>query len=110
MHQSRADIIAKEIEELIFSGDFSNGDRLDENGLSQRFGVSRTPVREALQKLVVTGLARQFPNRGVFVSEPDTLELLEMFEVMAELEAVCGRLAAERIDPDALADTKGVEF
>lgn len=102
----RADKIAEELEQLILIGEFANGDRLDEVKLTERFGVSRTPIREALQKLAVSGLIEQIPHRGVYVRQPGPLELLEMFEVMAELEAVCGRLAASRITNEALLKLK----
>ena len=104
MDTRRADIIAHELEELIFSGEFRDGDRLDEITLAGRFAVSRTPIREALQRLVNSGLAEQRPRRGVFVRQPGPVELMEMFETMAEVEAVCGRLAALRISDEALAD------
>ena len=98
----RADTIASELEQLILSGEFTDGDRLDEIRLASRFGVSRTPLREALQKLALLGLVEQLPRRGVFVRQPGPVELLEMFEVMAEIEAICGRLAAKRISDTAL--------
>ena len=100
-------MIAAEIEELIVSGDFPQDKRLDEHALAERFGVSRTPIREALQKLTQTGLVRHIPRRGVFVHQPGPVELLEMFEVMAELEAAAGRLAALRISDAALARLRG---
>ncbi|MCF6320601.1 MAG: GntR family transcriptional regulator [Rhizobiaceae bacterium] len=98
----RADKIAEELEQLILTGNYSDGERLDEVRLAQQFGVSRTPVREALQKLTLSGLVEQLPRRGVFVCQPGPVELLEMFEYMAEIEAVCGRLAAKRISDAAL--------
>lgn len=104
MGLKRADIIADELEELVFSGAFQDGDRLDEIKLAKQFDVSRTPVREALQRLVNTGLAAQLPRRGVFVRQPGPVELMQMFETMAEVEAVCGRLAALRISDAALQD------
>ncbi|MFD1341234.1 GntR family transcriptional regulator [Litorisediminicola beolgyonensis] len=102
MEQRRADSIARILEEEIFDGTHPDGTRLDEVRLAQRFGVSRTPMREALQRLSLSGLVEQKPRRGVFVRQPSPVELIEMFEVMAELEAVCGRLAALRIDEAAL--------
>lgn len=102
MEQRRADSIATALEERIFDGTFANGDRLDEMRLAQTFGVSRTPLREALQRLAQSGLIELIPRRGAFVRQPGPVELLEMFEVMAELEAVCGRLAARRISDAAL--------
>lgn len=104
MERKRADIIAEELQGLIFDGTFANGDRLDEVQLAERFSVSRTPVREALQRLAQSGLVEQIPRRGVFVRQPGPVELIEMFEVMAELEAVCARLSAIRITDKALAD------
>ncbi|PCJ09486.1 MAG: GntR family transcriptional regulator [Rhodobacteraceae bacterium] len=98
----RADLIANELEELVFAGEFADGDRLDEVKLAAHFGVSRTPLREALQRLVASGLAEQIPRRGVFVRQPGPVELMEMFETMAEIEGVCGRLAAMRISEQAL--------
>jgi DNA-binding GntR family transcriptional regulator len=102
METRRADLIADELEEMILAGAFKDGDRLDEIRLAQRFGVSRTPVREAFQRLVVSGLAVQMPRRGVFVTLPGPVELMEMFETMAEIEAACARLAALRISDAAL--------
>ncbi|WP_132951792.1 GntR family transcriptional regulator [Rhodovulum bhavnagarense] len=103
MTQKRSDTIAETLEGMILDGTFADGERLDETQLAQRFSVSRTPLREALQRLAVSGLVEQQPRRGVFVRQPGPVELLEMFEVMAELEAACARFAAVRISDDALA-------
>lgn len=102
METRRADQIAHSIEQLVFVGEFKNGERLDEIRLAQQFSVSRTPIREALQRLVLSGMAEQIPRRGVFVRKPDAVELMDMFETMAELEAACGRFAAMRITDDGL--------
>lgn len=96
MTSSTVDRIAKGLEAAILEGEFGDGARLDEGELSARFGVSRTPVREALGRLALSGLVEQRPRRGTFVRQPGPVELLEMFEVMAELEAACGRFAARR--------------
>lgn len=102
MDARRADQIAEALEGLIFNGEFSDGDRLDEIRLAERFGVSRTPIREAFQRLALSGLVEAIPRRGVFVRQPGLVELLEMFEVMAEFEGICGRLASARITNEAL--------
>lgn len=104
MDQRLADTIAQDLEELIFDGTFSDGDRLDEVRLAEQFGVSRTPLREAFQRLALSGLVELVARRGAFVRQPGPVELMEMFEVMAEIEAVCGRLAARRISDQALSD------
>lgn len=102
MDARRADHILEDLEQMIVTGDFADGERLDEIRLAAHFGVSRTPIREAFQKLAVSGLVEQRPRRGVFVKEPGPAELVEMFEAMAELEAACGRLAALRISSRGL--------
>lgn len=106
MERKRSDIIADELESLILNGSFRDGDRLDEVQLAERFAVSRTPLREALQRLANSGLVEQIPRRGVFVRQPGPVELVEMFEVMAELEAACARFAAMRITEEALTELR----
>lgn len=106
MEKRRADNIAEQLEELIFTGMYRDGDRLDETRLAEQFGVSRTPLREAFQRLALSGLVELIPRRGAFVRQPGPVELMEMFEVMAELEATCGRLAAMRISDTALEDLR----
>jgi len=102
MELRRANKIAETLEQLVFSGEYRNGERLDEHKLAEYFRVSRTPIREALQVLVSSGMAEQIPRRGVFVRQPGPVELMEMFETMAELEAACGRFAATRISDAGL--------
>ncbi|MGR3495035.1 GntR family transcriptional regulator [Citreimonas sp.] len=108
MERKRSDSIAETLEGLILDGTFADGDRLDEVQLAERFDVSRTPLREAFQRLAVSGLVEQIPRRGVFVRQPGPVALLEMFEVMAELEAACARLAASRITDAALDEMRAV--
>lgn len=91
-----ADLVQK-LERDIVTGVLKPGDKLDERSLSERFGVSRTPVREALQTLAGSGLVATMPRRGTIVASITVGELIEMFEVMAELEAMCARLAARRM-------------
>ena len=98
-----ADRIREELEQAIMAAEFADGERLDEVTLSARFSVSRTPVREALHALAASGLVETIPRRGVFVRDPSFIKLIEMFDVMAELEAMCGRLAARRITDEELA-------
>ena len=86
-----------ELEDDIANGRLHPGERLDEASLAERFEVSRTPIREALQQLAATGLVQMVPKRGAFVAEISLSQLIEMFEVMAELEGMCGRLCARRM-------------
>jgi DNA-binding GntR family transcriptional regulator len=100
MKLKQSDQFRVQIEEEIATGVLRPGERLDEVGLAERFGVSRTPVREALQQLAAGGLIELRPNRGAIVSAPNAAQLLEMFDVMAELEAMCGQRAARRLMPE----------
>lgn len=84
----------------IATGRYQSRARIDDASLAERFGVSRTPIREALLRLAASGLVELRPHRGAIVSSPDPRRLIEMFEVMAELEAMCGRLVARRLTPD----------
>lgn len=89
-----ADSIRVAVSDDILSGVIAAGTRLDEALLARRFEVSRTPVREALKQLTASGLVEHRHRRGVFVSEVPVSRLAEMFEYVAEIEALCVRLAA----------------
>lgn len=94
-----ADRLRLRLEGEILSGELTPGDRLDETKLAARFSVSRTPVREALHQLATAKLVELRPRQGAIVAAVTVQELLQMFEVMAELEAVCAGLAARRMSP-----------
>lgn len=81
----------------IVRGALEPGSSLDESDIARRFNVSRTPVREALRQLVASGLVDSRPHRGAVVARPTIEQLNAMFEAMAELEALCAGLAAERM-------------
>ena len=94
---TRAKALREAIEDKIATGAFPPGMHLDESQLAQMFGVSRTPLREALIQLASMGIVIVRPRRGAVVADVTPQRLLEMFEVMAELEAMCARLAARRM-------------
>ncbi|MDF3854539.1 GntR family transcriptional regulator [Paracoccus sp. P2] len=100
--------IRNALENAIVEGKYPPGARLDPEALEREFEVSRTPIREALHQLEASGLVRVVPKRGTFVTEWSASELAERFEVMAEIEATCGRLAARRITEAELADFEAV--
>lgn len=89
--------LKNEIADLILSGRLRPGGRLDEQSLASRFGVSRTPVREALQQLGTAGLVEIRPRRSARVRALSMSELESSFEAMGEIEAICARYAAERM-------------
>jgi DNA-binding GntR family transcriptional regulator len=77
--------------------------RLDERDLSQRFGVSRTPLREALAQLDQEGLVRIVARRGIFIVRKTKVEILEMITVWAALESMAARLATKEASDAELA-------
>ncbi len=81
----------------IAAGALAPGERLDEIRLTERFGVSRTPVREALSRLVAQGVLIPGEKRGVRVAQYTREELAQIFEAMHEIEAACARIASQRL-------------
>jgi DNA-binding GntR family transcriptional regulator len=94
---TRAEELRLILADEIVSGRLEPGASLDESELARRFRVSRTPVREALRQLVASGLVDARAHRGAVVAHPDRERLVGMFEAMAELEALCAGMAAERM-------------
>ena len=97
VNSRRSEQLREKIEERIACGLYLPGMRLDETELADEFGVSRTPIREALIQLTSAGLIEVRPRRGAIVAAISLKRLYEMFEVMAELEAMCVRLAVRRM-------------
>src|SRR5271170_6675460 len=96
---TQADRLAEAIVECVLSGEFPPGLRLDEGMLAERYGVSRTPVREALRQLASTGLIEVKPRRGATVAKATSAQLEKLFGAMAEIEATCARLSAMSMTP-----------
>jgi DNA-binding GntR family transcriptional regulator len=94
-----AETLRFQLADEIIRGMLAPGTALDETELARRFQVSRTPVREALRQLAASGLVESRAHRGSVVARPSHERLIGMFEVMAELEALCASLAAARTTP-----------
>jgi DNA-binding GntR family transcriptional regulator len=86
----------------IISNEFSFGHKLTEFQLAEELGVSRTPVREALNRLVQDGYVKVIPGRGAFVASFSTDDMVELFEVREALEGMAARLAALRMPKESL--------
>src|SRR6201993_3741812 len=92
-----AESLRQKLEGAIAAGHLEPGSRLDEQEIAQRFGVSRTPVREAFRLMAANNLVELRGRQGAMVRSIKAQALIEMFQVMAELEGLCARLAARRV-------------
>jgi DNA-binding GntR family transcriptional regulator len=93
--QSLTTLLKAEIERMILDGSFAAGERINENALATRFGVSRGPVREACRALVELGFVELIPNRGVFIRKIERREAEELYDVRAGLTGLAARLLAK---------------
>lgn len=94
--------VADRLRKRIYDEDLRPGDPIDEKELCAAFGISRTPLREALKVLASESLVELVPNRGCRVKHLDRDELNDLFPVMAVLEGLCAREAVERSGPEDL--------
>lgn len=97
VYRSMQDIVFATLRDEILSGELQPGVLLNTILLSGRLGVSRTPIREALNRLVSIGLVENIPHRGSFVRKLSVEEVLEVYYIRAALAGVCARLATKRI-------------
>src|SRR5258708_3492497 len=95
--KTRAEELRLQLADEIVRGVLPPGAALDETTIANRFHVSRTPVREAIRLLAASGLVEVRAHRAAVVARPSAHQLVGMFEVMAELEALCAGFAAERM-------------
>ncbi len=107
------DEVADRLRALILSGGLEPQARVNELELCERFGTSRTPLREAIKILATEGLVELLPNRGARVASLSAEEIDEMVQVVAGLEAVAAELACRRAGEDEIeaiaADTEAME-
>lgn len=92
------DSVVQTLADDIVSGRLTPGTKLDAQAIAERFGVSRTPIRETFGHLAAMGLVTHRPNRGVIVATLSAQSLGALYEAMAELEAALARLAALRMN------------
>jgi DNA-binding GntR family transcriptional regulator len=101
---SKTDMVAALIRELIITGELTAGQQLRQRDLAQRFGVSQTPVREAMRRLESEGLVIGDTHRGFTVVTPDDGPVEENFQIRAALESLGASLAARKIGEAGLAE------
>jgi DNA-binding GntR family transcriptional regulator len=99
---SAADQIAEALRLAIFCGDFTPGQALPQEEMARRFGVSRIPVRDAMNQLQSEGLLRVIPSKGSFVANPSPEEIRETYEIRALLESEALRLGLRHHSADTL--------
>lgn len=87
------------LRDMILNGELRPGDKIHEQGLCVRFGVSRTPLREALKVLASEGLVILTPNRGAMIARISDKEIDELFPIIGALEALAGEAACAAITP-----------
>jgi DNA-binding GntR family transcriptional regulator len=97
------DEVVERMRDLIRSGDLEPRARINESELTERFGISRTPLREAIKILATEGLLELLPNRGARVASLSQFEIEEMIEVIAGLEATAADLACRTITDEEIA-------
>jgi DNA-binding GntR family transcriptional regulator len=106
---SLTDEIAFRIQTAILGGEYPPGTHLQQDELCARFGVSRTPIREALRKLQAQNLVDLVPNKGATVRVRTRRELLEVYALRAELEGFASALAAANAQPAAIAELQAAQ-
>lgn len=103
------DAIAQRIQGRIIDGTYEIGEPLRQDALAAEFGVSRTPIREALRQVQAAGLIDVLPNRGAVVRAISPREVREAYVVRAELEALAAGLAAQYINDEELGRLRAAE-
>lgn len=103
-----ADRAYHELREAILTNRLPPGTALSVPALSRQMDISRSPVREAVQRLIHDGLATHVAHRGAEVARVDIDDLRELYIVRAQLEGLAARLATERLDTSALAELHGI--
>ena len=97
--QSLTSLLRAELERMILDGSFAAGERINENALAVRFGVSRGPVREACRALAELGFVELIPNRGVFIRRIGQREAEQLYDIRAGLTGLAARLLAASATP-----------
>jgi DNA-binding GntR family transcriptional regulator len=106
--QTKSDSVQRLIRQAIAMGEIRPGERLLQNELAERLGVSPTPVREALMALVAQGVLTYLPNRGVRVVELDAPDAEQVYRIRGELEPLAVELGGPKLTQSSLDDMAGV--
>lgn len=102
------DRIEQAILQALSTGDLKPGDQVNEAEIARQAGISRGPVREAIQHLVGEEILVSYPHRGTFVAEWTEKDILEIYTVRALLEGYAARLAVQKMNPDEMAELTSI--
>lgn len=102
--------VLSRLRDYVVEGNLADGARIPERQLCERFGISRTPLREALKVLAAEGLVELLPNRGARVRQLSEHDLTELFDLMGGLESLAGRLACEVIRDEEIAEIERLHY
>ncbi|MFC3285722.1 GntR family transcriptional regulator [Litchfieldella rifensis] len=100
--------VTERLREMVLEGELEPGSRISEKQLCEAFEVSPTPLRQALKVLASEGLVELLPNRGAKVTKVDPQEVSDLFEVMAVLEGLSGKLLATRATDAEIAEIRAL--
>lgn len=98
------------LEEMIINGELKPGAKIDESALAEKFRVSRTPMRSAINALEAIGLLETKQRQGVYVAQVSVPELLEMFDTMGMMESLCAKYAARRATNDDVERLQAIQL
>ncbi|MBK7464897.1 MAG: GntR family transcriptional regulator [Betaproteobacteria bacterium] len=100
--------VAERLRQRIFAHELTPGDWIDEQKLAEQYGISRTPLREALKVLAAEGLVDLKPRRGCYVTEISRQDIDDIFPLMAMLEGRCAFIAVQLAKPEDIRDLKAI--
>lgn len=107
---SLGDQVFVRLREEILTGKRDRGEELTEVSVGTDYGVSRTPVREALRRLELEGLVEIIPNKGAFVTGISPDDVRDIYSIRSKLEGLCARWAAKRITKEQLEEMEETAF
>ncbi|WP_255565099.1 GntR family transcriptional regulator [Methylovirgula sp. HY1] len=108
VRQSLHETLVAPLRQMILEGELRPGDKVPEEELCVRFGVSRTPIREALKVLAAEGVLQILPHRGAIVARITHAQIDELFPIMAALERLAGALACARASDQQIARVRAL--
>lgn len=108
--QNLSEQIANQLRDMIIQHHLAPGERIREREICKALDVSRTPLREAFQKLASEGLIELVPNRGAIIAAPSAAEIADMLQVLGVLEAFAGERACELVTQDEINEIKALQY